>query len=46
MTEHGSNSIELRKKLYLIELNRSEENSTRYQPFIMYKLFENEVDSL
>ena len=44
--EHGLGSVGLKKKFYQTEPNQVEENSTRCQPFIIYKSFETEVNSL
>ena len=44
--EHGLGLVELREKFYLTELNRIEKNLKHYRLFIMYKLFEIEVNGL
>ena len=44
--EHGLGSVGLREKFYPTKYNRIEENSTCRRPFIMYKLFETEVNGL
>ena len=44
--KHRLGSIGLREKFHPTELNRIEENSICCRPFIMYKPFEIEVNSL